>query len=146
MCLFIKNKENKKTPRIAEKAMKVYKCLQYYPRSDTCYAPYQTEFEYESYKSYPTVELRPERQYNHVAWRWELGVNGGYHAYTTFKAAWDRWGWEVQHPDKRCLFKSRKVIVEITIPKGAKYFLGKYNEIVASKIKTNQLRTYEMEE
>lgn len=129
MCLRIQNKFKNtieaekyfKNPLIAKEEIKVYKVLEQSETAPyTYYSPYQ-KFTYKQGYQYTENELT----YFYDPFSKILEIHQGLHAYTTLNSA---------NYTKNSYLGNNRVIIEMYIPKGSKYFLGRDNEIITNNL------------
>ena len=85
------------------------------------------KYKYIPYKKQQIIDLKPIKLYNSIN-DFEnykdmyYKINVGYHSYSTIEKA------------KEYLFFGNEVVIKCIIPKGTKYYINNYNEIVSSTI------------
>lgn len=107
-----KRRSNK--PLVATKAFKVYKMFVHFGESQLK-SPYQN-FYYEKNKRY-TTKLGVEIDGDSI-WSYQINIHEGFHAFVK--------------PIR--MNGSTRILIECTVPKGAKYFYGDSGDIVSNKI------------
>jgi len=119
--LLIFNKKHCLKPKVATKDIKVYKILK--EINSNYLTPYMRErINFINGKAdLPPVKIK-------AYWDWltsRFFVDEGYHSFTTVKEAKFSLNFN---------FRSNVAIFNAIIPKGTKYFIGKYNDIVSEKL------------
>ena len=119
--LLIFNKKRYLKPKVATKDIKVYKILK--EIHSNYLTPYMRErINFINGKAdLPTVKIKAYKN-------WLLGeffVEEGYHSFITLKEAKFNLNFN---------FRSNVAIFNAIIPKGTKYFIGTYNDIVSEKL------------
>lgn len=104
----------KSGPHIAGRDILVWKVL----CSDN--SSLHREFDYVPNKTYKPVELRVDRAYN--------AIHAGYHSFRS------------RHVARTVKNYTGQKVVKFTIPKGAKYYIGNYEERVSSIIRSGDLK------
>lgn len=119
--LIMLNKKRWLKPKVAEKDIKVYKILK--EINSNYLIPYRRErINFVNSKA----DLQPVKIIAY--WDWIINrfvVDEGYHSFTTVK--------EVKF-NLNFNFRGNTAIFNAIIPKGTKYFIGKYNDIVSEKL------------
>lgn len=120
MCLYVLENINNQPIKVAKTDITVWKIL----TSDNV-SPYQ-RFSYEPNTLY---RLRKRLVIGIPQWAKRLRtINEGFHAYLYKSDAFSHAG-----------FDAYRIVVELTIPKGAKYAMGQNNDIVATSIRSGSL-------